>query len=635
MPDEFDEQKNNEEEDEQPDTGPSAEEEEDESDFGALTAGDSNLPPLSDFDSADSESGLPPMSGLESDTETDADQEQTEQGESATPQEEETSSSGLPPLSSLDSDFDQEDQESSGGLPPISDINVQTPDPSGRGPQHSPMEFGDESAFDTPSTEESKLDTPEPESTGFQDLAADSDFSPETPEIGPGPDSDIDTPMFSSAFGGADDSTFGDTIDTPAPAPTQAMETPMFETSESPTTGEGMGFDEGAFGDDIGGEGGTPVPDFSPDTQAPTSEEHVTKVDRGGRGGGGVGTGLLVGGIIVGILLGIAGGAALRSFVEFGFLPNPMQEQLDTANRTIQEQQGTIQRLSQRPEGQPIDPQEIERLRGEIEALNSQISQGTTELEQITAQIQNAQQNLRLVNQDIAAKNEEYIEAQEDLEELQNQLAIDRARRDGLQAENERLTELVGELEDANGRRVATKDTLEHSLNRLVVQIREGLPLTPEKFSRQNRLVAAQQLQAKVESANWVTPEVLEEYTGLYLKELAIAESNEYFFAKIPVQDNLGATYQRWAECLMNGNHNVYFRTLDGKHVGVFQDVSFGQGPPEYAFDQSIPNDLRREVNAAIRAARPDDFEEKVAVLEAKEGILRTKGPFERIFSSL
>ncbi|NLO33884.1 MAG: hypothetical protein GX117_11105, partial [Candidatus Hydrogenedentes bacterium] len=86
-------------------------------------------------------------------------------------------------------------------------------------------------------------------SGGFQDLAADSDFSPETPDIGPGPDTTLDTPIFDSAFGSSDSGLIGG----PAGAVTQAMETPMFDDF-----GGGSDFDSPT--------GITPVPDFGPDT---------------------------------------------------------------------------------------------------------------------------------------------------------------------------------------------------------------------------------------------------------------------------------------------------------------------------------------------------------------------------------
>jgi len=110
-----------------------------------------------------------------------------------------TSDTNLPPLDGTDSGGDL-DKGTPSGLPPISDIPVETPVPSGRG-QAGPPDFESPSAFDTPtSASDSALDAPQPE-TAFQDLAADSDFTPETPELGPGPDTDMETPLFDSAFG--------------------------------------------------------------------------------------------------------------------------------------------------------------------------------------------------------------------------------------------------------------------------------------------------------------------------------------------------------------------------------------------------------------------------------------------------
>ena len=171
-----------------------------------------NLPPLSDFDS---------QSGISSD-------------------------SGLPPLSSFDSDISRTPSDA-GGLPPISDIEIQTPMPTGGNVRPSPPGFGaPKDTFSSGGLASS--------GGGFQDLAADSDFSPETPEIGPGPDSNVDTPMFDSAFGGGSGG-FSAAVDTPAP--TQAMETPMFGASGPlPSGGGGGGFGGGDFGGFGGGGAG-------------------------------------------------------------------------------------------------------------------------------------------------------------------------------------------------------------------------------------------------------------------------------------------------------------------------------------------------------------------------------------------
>ena len=176
----------------------------DDEDFGALTGGS---------DSSDSDSfgmgSLPPLSDFDS-----------TEGEGA-------GDSDLPPLDTPDSDTTDEGPIS--GLPPIVDIRVDTPavrpsdldTPTPSKPDEPPTPTP--AGFDTPGDQ---LDSPEPAGLGFQDFAADSDFSPETPEIGPGPDSDIETPMFDSAFGG--DSDDFSTGSTGTSAPTQAMEPPLF-----------------------------------------------------------------------------------------------------------------------------------------------------------------------------------------------------------------------------------------------------------------------------------------------------------------------------------------------------------------------------------------------------------------------
>jgi hypothetical protein len=159
-----------------------------------------NLPPLSDFDS---HAGA----AFESD--------------------------GLPPLGNFGSGGARGLTPSDDDLSAISDLDVETPGTPGD-------LYSSGGGVNTPSS-------PTP-STGFQDLAADSDFSPETPEIGPGPDSNLDTPMFDSAFGGGSqfDRNMRASLDTPAP--TQAMETPMFGAASAPRSAGGGG---GGFGDDV------------------------------------------------------------------------------------------------------------------------------------------------------------------------------------------------------------------------------------------------------------------------------------------------------------------------------------------------------------------------------------------------
>lgn len=571
-------------------------------DFGALTGGESggesglgNLPPLSDFDSSDDAdvvSQLPPMDGTGGEPDS--------------------------PLS---------------GLPPITDIKVDTPavrgsdldTPTNREPIESPE-------FDTPTSD---LDTPEPVSgLGFQDFAADSDFSPETPEIGPGPDSDIDTPMFDSAFGGevTDFSPSGGT-----PAPTQAMETPMFDDTGQSPVGDAMSFDEGAFGTQspaiptpTGDEAiGTPIPDFSPDTavpQAPLSGAGKA----GGRFGKVIGIAIPIG---VGVIMLVAG-LFLRPMMSF--LPDPSADSLAAKESEIKSLKNQVDRMTAATNqgGEQISPETLAKLLAEIEENTAQNNALLDEIASLDTKARGSRETLVTIESDIAEKSGEFVVAEEGLEDLINEMEITKARHDGLLSENTRLTSIVGKLEDATARQMASKDTLLHNLDLLIVQMEEGTPLTPEKYSYERRVTKAVALRAKVTSAKWVTPELLNEYTDLYMDELQIAASREYFFAKIPVQTPFGTEELRWAECLMNGNWSVYFRTIDGKHVGSYENVS-GTQPPQYAFREDLPQSVRSEIEDQIVSARVEGYEEKIAVLNQKQEIYETTTRFQSRYNSL
>ena len=201
-------------------------------------------------------------------------------------------------------------------------------------------------------------------------------------------------------------------------------------------------------------------------------------------------------------------------------------------------------------------------------------------------------------------------------------------------AENERLTEAVGELEVADARRAATKDTLQHNAELLIVQIQGGSPLTPARYAYQQRLDRAMDLRDKIAKAKWVDPQLLDEYTSLYVAELAIASSREYFYARVPVKDELGNPYYIWAECLMNGNWSVYFQTIDSKIVGSYENTA-GSGPPKYEFRQDLPEDMRADIVQAITAARPEGWEAKIKDLQAKQAIYHDESNLQRNFSSL
>ncbi|MBI4556852.1 MAG: hypothetical protein HY706_04650 [Candidatus Hydrogenedentes bacterium] len=558
-----------------------------------------NLPPLSEFESS---------SGSEFD-------------------------SNLPPLGSISSDHGE---ESVGGLPPISSISKETPMPTGGAIKPPPSKLSSaKEAFETPISD-SGLDTPEPKGTGFQDLMADSDFSPETPEIGPGPDSDLETPMFDSAFGaGAGD--FAETPDTSAP--TQAMETPMFGAMpQAKRAGRGapgreeVGFEPGAFA-------GTPVPDFSPDTAAgkpPAAPTPPPKAPKAAAGGGGI-MGLLskVAMIVIGIVVGIVAGGYVAKSVPF--VPNPFRADLEKATNDLKQANDRIARMTATTTGgttAQITPEQIDQMTAELEKLKKDVDDTNTQLSATKGQLDDAKNQLNMVLGDLDLKNQEYAKAQDDYDKLMNQTAVVRARQEGLTAEVASLENLVGTLEEANSRRMASKEALEHDIDRLSILVREGIPLTPEKYSRDKRLAAVATLKEEVAGATHASPELLDAYTSLYQAELDIAASREYFFARVPGTDRIGNQSQKWAECLMNGNWSVYYRTLDGKNVGIYRNVA-PSGTPQYAFEENLPGVVQKQIEQEIIAARVPGYEQQVQVLAERELMTQEKTPLQRVFDSL
>jgi predicted nucleic acid-binding Zn-ribbon protein len=488
--------------------------------------------------------------------------------------------------------------------------------------------------------------------TGFQDLAADSDFSPETPEIGPGPDSNVDTPMFDSAFGGGGDMPSGDSggfgsgMDTPAP--TQAMETPMFGGGQPPSggAGGGSGFDAGGFGggfDNAGGGGmgggfdtGTPPPDFGPDTDMQAGGMPPTGGDGGGKKGAGAGVlaGVGIAALIVGILLG----PILAGMLPLPAALNPQAAEISAKDQQIQSLNQQLSELRRvQNQGGPVDvsPEEVKRLQTEIVRLREEEGQLSSQVDTLNADVSERQRELDLITQDISEKNEDFLTAQEKFEELQNETAITQARQNGLVKEVERLTGFVGELEVANARRKATKDALEHNIDRLYIQVKESLPLTPEKYDHEDRLAKVESLRSQVAQQNWVTPELQQAYTNIYLEELAVSQASEYFFAKLAVADEYGNRSFKWAECLMQGNWGVLYRTLDGKNIGVYTDLSNGEGSVRWGYKEEMQKQAIREIEDRIVASRVDDWESKVAVLATKELAAQDGTSWQRSFESL
>ena len=411
------------------------------------------------------------------------------------------------------------------------------------------------------------------------------------------------------------------------------------------------GFDEGAFGApappprkpaggspfDRGFDAGTPVPDFSPDTGVPVPGGPTgppPAARKGGGGKGGFGGGLLVIAAIIALIIGLV----IPSFVPIPFLPSAAQkqvEQLQTEKAALQRELDQLKKIQIAGGGDtPISEAELTRLRDEMATVSDDLTKATAKRDEIAVALAAEEEKLELVRRDLEEVSAQYIDARDNFENVSNETAIQKARQEGLLAEVARLTDQVGDLEAANTRRVASLDALRSDVERLAVLVKEGMPLTPAKFSRDERLGRVNGLLDKVNNAKWVDPELLKEYTSLYQRELEIAASSEYFFAKIPVKDEFGSDVMKWAECLMNGNWSVYYRTLDGKNIGVFENVTEA-GQAEWRFVETLVPHVQKEIELTIFASRVPDFEEKLAVIAGKENLTETRSGMQRVFDSL
>ncbi len=577
---------------------------------GFSDSGLGNLPPLSEFESSSggivSDGGFPPLNM--------------------------TSDSGQP---------------SFGGLPPISDIPVETPVPTGGNVRPSPPAFEDTPMFDTPMSDSGLGSSPGIKGTGFQDLAADSDFTPETPAIGPGPDSDLDTPMFDSAFG-AGSTPRASTPDTGAP--TQAMETPMFGARQKPPVssgfgGDALGFDEDATfgvttGADSGFGAGTPIPDLSPDTFAGTAPPATPTPapPAKAKAKGGMPPVVWAAGLSIFCLIaGLVAAPYLADYLKF--IPNPQLKKIAQLTEDVASRDKQIKDLT-RPTGTgdqaPLTQEEINRLIKDRDTIQADITKLTADKTTLDADVAKLTEDQATLEGKIEALNQDFAESQQQYEDLLNQTAIVRARRDGLDSEVERLQALVGKLDEANNRSIATKDMLLASVQQLAAAVQESIPLTPAKYAYEERVARASALREKVAGAKWVEPGLLQEYTALYLSELNIAGAREYFFARIPVTDRYGSTWQKWAECVMNGNWSVYYRTLDGQNIGSYANTAPEKATPTYAFNESLPPVIQKQIEETVISSRTKGFEETVRLLAQKEEVTGSKKtPFQRAFDSL
>jgi hypothetical protein len=239
-----------------------------------------------------------------------------------------------------------------------------------------------------------------------------------------------------------------------------------------------------------------------------------------------------------------------------------------------------------------------------------------------------------LVQGDIERLNQEYAQAQAEFDDLKNQNDIERARSAGLAAEVQRLQSQVGQLEEAASRAQSVKQGLMNDVNRLEVMIQESSRLAPAKYSYEQRLADVQALKSDLARSGSVTPDLMDRYAQLHERESQISRSREYFFARIPVKDRYGVTHEKWAEALMNGNWSVYFRTLDGKDIGIYEKVA-GTNPPQYAFRQFLSPAEERTIEEQVIAARTPGYQEKINTLAQREVTMQDRTGLQRVFDSL
>ncbi|MGC9055032.1 MAG: hypothetical protein ACP5KS_14255, partial [Candidatus Hydrogenedens sp.] len=91
----------------------------------------------------------------------------------------------------------------------------------------------------------------------------------------------------------------------------------------------------------------------------------------------------------------------------------------------------------------------------------------------------------------------------------------------------------------------------------------------------------------------------------------------------------------KWAECLMKGSWGVYYRTLDGKNIGVFQNLKPQAITPVWGFQEGLPPNVIAQIEQEITSARPADFEQVVVKLAEKQLSSEPKSTIQKLYSSL
>ena len=145
-------------------------------------------------------------------------------------------------------------------------------------------------------------------------------------------------------------------------------------------------------------------------------------------------------------------------------------------------------------------------------------------------------------------------------------------------------------------------------------------------LGKEVRLEKVLKLKNELDNSKWVRPELLEEYTQLYLEELQIATQEKYFIAKIPLVEKKKEV-KKWAECVSIGSQLAYFETLDRTFTGVCRNTN-PEGPvPRYEFIVELPRTELMEIRDIMAQYRPEDYEQRIRAQLGEEVELVGKRP--------
>ncbi len=254
-----------------------------------------------------------------------------------------------------------------------------------------------------------------------------------------------------------------------------------------------------------------------------------------------------------------------------------------------------------------------EQIRAEKEELTKRRqSQGT--IEEIATKLRDAldkEESYDALTRDLENLNERIATAQGTLEGMNRQVAEADSRVQGLRTAIARLEEQVGKLDVADVRRQAVKAALLRDVEQLIIQVRKSIPLAPPEYAKEARIARAERLKEELENSNWVRPELLAEYTQLYLEEIRMATQENYFIARIPLEEK-GKPVNKWAECVSIGNRMTYFETLDRKFTGVCRDTNPQGVIPRYELLVDLPRPELMRIRDIMAQYRPQDYEQRI-----------------------